>query len=539
MKKVFLTLVAFFLFTLGGWSQQPKLVVGIVVDQMRPDYLVRYKKHFTEGGFNRFLNEGAVCKNVKYNYKQTYTGPGHASIYTGSTPMHHGIIANNWFDKVLSESVYCVQDDSTQTVGSTTDYGKMAPTRMLATTITDQLRIQSQFRSKVVGVALKDRGSILPAGHQPTGSYWYDKQTGQFITSSYYTKQLPKWVSDFNRRGNANDYLNKTWDFFLDEDAYTESEEDIQPYEAIFGGKKTASFPYQLRKLRKENGNFRLLPSTPFGNSITTDFALAALEGEEMGQGEHMDFLALSYSSTDYIGHSFGPQSKEIEDCYIRLDRELKLLFDYLDKEVGVGEYLVFLTADHAVAEPVGFMKKHQMPAGGYMGKSIMTKVDIELLTVFETDELVSSFSNEQVFLNHAKIKALDLDVEDVSDLVAATIKAHDGVVEVFTQEELMENTSEDPIVAALQNGIHPKRSGDLIVLFEPGWMPKLSYASTHGTSYNYDAHVPLLWYGNGIKKQHIYKAYSITDIAYTLSMMLDITLPNAANGQAILELLK
>lgn len=519
-------------------AQKPKLVVGIVVDQMRTDYLIRYKNHFSENGFNRFLQQGTWCKNVHYNYTPTYTGPGHASIYTGTTPLHHGIIANDWHDRKLNESVYCVQDDSVNSVGTTSKYGKMAPTRLLATTITDQLRIQSQFRSKVVGVAIKDRGSILPAGHNPNGAYWYDKSTGHFITSDYYTQELPKWAKAYNRKNRADELLSETWDFLLQENQYTESEGDAQPYEMVFKGNENSSFPYNLKELRENNGNFGLLPSTPFGNTLTTEFAMAAIEGEELGKDNHLDFLALSYSSPDYIGHAFGPQSKEVEDCYIRLDRELEQLFEFLDKTVGKDEYVVFLTADHSAAEPVGFMQKHQMPAGFYHGKTIINKVNTALLAQFETEELIQSFSNDQIFLNHEKMNQLGIDREELENTIVQSIESNDGVVKVFTQAELLHTATNDRIIQSLQRGIHLRRSGDLIVLFESGWMHQLRYATTHGTGYTYDTHVPLLWVGQGVRHQQIYTPYAITDIAYTLAMMFDVTLPSAAVGKPILQLL-
>lgn len=537
MKRVSLIICLFFNVLLLQ-SQNPKLVVGIVVDQMRTDFLVRYNHHFGENGFNRFLQQGTWCKNVHYNYTPTYTGPGHASIYTGTTPLHHGIIANDWHDITINQSVYCVQNDSVNSVGTTSKYGKMAPTRLLATTITDQLRIQSQFRSKVVGVAIKDRGSILPAGHNPNGAYWYDKATGNFITSDYYAQDLPKWAKAYNSKNRADELLNSTWDLLLEESSYTESEADAQPYELVFKGKEQSSFPYNLKELRQKNGNFSLLPSTPFGNTLTTEFAMAAIEGEELGKDQDVDFLALSYSSPDYIGHAFGPQSKEVEDCYIRLDRELAQLFAYLDKTVGKGEYLVFLTADHAAAEPVGFMEKHKMPAGFYHGKTIINKVDSSLLAKFKSNDLINSFSNDQIFLNHKKINELGVELAAVEETIVRSIEANPGVVKVFTQKELLQSTVNDKIIESLQRGIHLKRSGDLIVLFEPGWMHQLRYATTHGTGYNYDTHVPLLWYGQGVKKQHVYNPYSITDIAYTLSMMLEVTLPNSAGGEPILQLL-
>ena len=303
---------------------KPKLVVGIVVDQMRYDYLTRFESKLGEGGFKRMMREGFNCKNNHFNYVPTYTGPGHTSVYTGTTPKYHGIISNNWYDKDLKTSVYCAQDDSVSSVGTEGKAGKMSPHRMLTTSFADENRLFTQMRGKTIGIAIKDRGAILPAGHTANAAYWFHgMDEGVWITSTFYREDLPDWVKTFNASRSVDSYF-KVWDTFMPIESYIESGSDLNDFERGFTGKSTATFPYDLASLKSENGGYDILKTTAYGNSMTLDFALAALKGEALGQDDDTDVLAVSFSSTDYVGHNFGVNSKEVEDTYVRLDRDLE-----------------------------------------------------------------------------------------------------------------------------------------------------------------------------------------------------------------------
>ena len=337
-------------------NERPKLVVGIVVDQMRYDYLTRFYNKYGDGGFKRMMNEGFNCKNNHFNYIPTYTGPGHASIYTGTTPKYHGIIANDWYDKELKKSVYCTEDDSVQSVGTSSSAGQMSPQRMKTTTFGDENRLFTQMRGKTIGVSIKDRASILPAGHTANAAYWFQgKNEGNWISSTFYIKELPKWVTNFNKKHSVDSYL-KEWNTLYNITTYTESGSDLNNFEGGFKGKETATFPYDLATLKNENGGYDILKSTAFGNSLTTDFAIAAINGEQLGSDDITDVLTVSFSCTDYVGHNFGVNSKEIEDTYLRLDLDLERLFKSLDDQVGKGNYTVFLTADHAAVNVPAYL---------------------------------------------------------------------------------------------------------------------------------------------------------------------------------------
>jgi predicted AlkP superfamily pyrophosphatase or phosphodiesterase len=520
--------------------KKPKLVVGIVIDQLRHDYFERYADNFGEDGFKRLISEGFYNHNTHYNYIPTFTGPGHASVYTGTTPATHGIIANNWYDKNIKTSVYCAEDTSVYTIGSTSEAGLMSPHRMLSSTITDELGLATNFKSKVIGISIKDRGSILPAGHKPTGSFWYDKSNGHFVSSSYYgNEELPSWLQEFNNRNLADDYLNQTWELSMPLEKYTQSTADDMPYEMTVRGKEKPVFPYDLKALRAENGNFGLLPNTAFGNTILADLAIATMEGEEMGQDDITDFLALSFSSTDYIGHGFGPRSVEVQDTYIKLDKEIGRLFKHLDEKVGKGNYLIFVTSDHGCAEVPEYLQANKIPADHYDGKAYVKNMSNALNQKFGAGEWIEDFSNEQFFLNHELIAEKNIDLDAIRKFMVNEVLKLEGVAEAYSASDMQSAEFTNHKAAALQMGYNFKRSGDVLLILEPGWFYQTRSATTHGTGYAYDTHVPLIWYGSGIKSGKSYKRQNIDDIAVTLAHILGTSLPNSATGEPIEEVLE
>lgn len=512
-------------------TNKPKLVVGIVVDQMRYDYLTRFNSKFGDGGFKRMINEGFNCKNNHFNYVPTYTGPGHASVFTGTTPKYHGVISNNWYDKDIKETVYCAGDPNVSSVGTESTAGKMSPHRMLTTTFGDENKLFTQMRGKTIGVAIKDRGAILPAGHSADGAYWFHgKDEGIWITSTHYRTELPQWVNDFNNSDTAESYL-KTWDTFYNIETYTESGEDDNNFEGGFKGKDEAIFPYDLDKLKDENGGFDILKATAYGNSLTTDFAIAAVNGENLGEDTITDVLTLSFSSTDYVGHNFGVNSKEIQDTYIRLDKDLERFFKFLDEKVGVGEYTVFLTADHGAVHVPSYLQTAKIPAGYLDFNSRKKKFTAFLEEKYGTKDIVENVSNNQIFFNKAKIKELGLDLHKVEqDLVDEQI-SYANIAKVYTATAMNSTNFTTGIEALLQNGYNQKRSGDVIVVNDIAHIAYGRTGSTHGSGLNYDTHVPLLFFGKGIKKGSTLKKTVIPDIAPTISALLGIAFPNGATG--------
>lgn len=519
-------------------ANQPQLVVGIVVDQMRYDYLTRYYHRYGEGGFKRLLNQGFEFKNNHFNYIPTYTGPGHASIYTGTYPAIHGIVANNWYDKALKESVYCAQNDLVNPVGTTHKAGKMAPQRMKTSTITDQLRLHTQQKAKVIGISLKDRGAILPAGHGGTAYWFHGKDEGIWITSSFYSNQLPQWVQNFNNSNIATNYKNSTWNTLYPIQTYTESGPDQTSFEDHFEGKNPSVFPYDLKKLAPQNGNYDIIKPTPFGNSITTDFAIAAIEGETLGQNNTIDFLAISYSSPDYIGHKFAVNSVEVQDNYLRLDNEIERLLDYLDNTLGKGKYTVFLTADHGAVHNPNYLQSQNIPAGFFSSSQLSKNLKEFSENTFGVN-LIEEIDNNQLYFNKEALKANALQPNEVEQQFSHFLINYPQIDKVFTRTQLVSNTYTRDIGYLVQNGFNQKRSGDVVFVLDPAviatWYEK--GGTTHGSGYTYDTHVPLIFYGHSIKKGHTYQKSEITDIAPTLSALLGIARPNGATGRILHEL--
>jgi len=368
---------------------------------MRYDYLTRFWNHYGEGGFKRLVAGGYNCKNNHFNYAPTYTGPGHASIYTGTTPSTHGIIANNWYDKKQDKMVYCAADNRYKAIGTTSEAEQMSPHRMKVTTITDQLRLHTQMKGKTIGISIKDRGAVLPAGHTANAAYWFrGKEEGNWVSSSFYMNNLPEWVKNYNVSKKIDKYK-KTWNTLKPINTYVESGADINAYEGKFKGEKVAGFPHDIPSLWNENKHYDILKATPYGNSLITDFSLLAIEKESLGADEITDFLAISFSSTDYVGHKYGVNSKEIQDTYIRLDKDLERLFIGLDKQVGARAYTLFLTADHGAVHVPAYLKDNKIPAGYVLFGEMRKKLKAFLKFTYGTEEIIKNISNNQVFLDH------------------------------------------------------------------------------------------------------------------------------------------
>lgn len=519
-------------------SAKPKLVVGIVVDQMRYDYIYRYWDKFGNDGFKRLVNEGFFCRNTNFNYVPTYTGPGHTSIYTGTTPAVHGIIANDWYDRKSGKHVYCSEDYAVNGVGTNSGEGMRSPKNNLTTTITDELRISSNMKSKVIGIGLKDRSAIMPAGHVANAAYWYDGSNGSFITSTYYMNELPLWVQDFNKQEFAKKYLSQPWNTLLPVDQYTESLPDDNKYEFIANGETKPVFPHNLPQLMDANGGLNMIRTTPFGNSLTKDFAIEVIKNENLGKSAATDFLAVSFSPPDYIGHAYGPNSVEQEDDYLRLDKDLAELLKFLDKQIGKSNVLVFLTADHAAPEVPSYLMDLKVPAGYVAEWKILKDLKNYLSTTYG-DTLVLSFYNQQIYLNHKVIEEKKLVLQQVQENVALFLQNMEGVSEVLTSTTLNNTSFTEGSRYLMQKGFNAKRSGDILVNYLPAWVDFGKTGTTHGSPYSYDTHVPLIFYGWNIKQGSSTEQVYITDVAPTLSMMLNIQFPNGCTGKPISFLVK
>jgi len=546
--RLFLLVLSFITISFSSISQKakliatkPKLVVGIVIDQMRWDYLYRFQPLFkSNGGFKRMMNNGFSCDNTMVPYAPTVTACGHTCVYTGSVPNINGIVGNNWYDKNLNKEVYCTEDRTVDGIGNARgDAGKMSPKNMLVTTIGDELKLATNFRSKVIGVAVKDRGAILPAGHSANAAYWYDKGTGSFISSNYYMKELPTWLNDFNNRKLVDSFYRLGWNIKLPKETYLKyCTDDAKPYEYKAFGDSAAGFPYNnLSKYIDKDYN--KIISTPYGNMLTAEVAKTILINEKMGKGDETDFLAISFSSTDYIGHSFGPNSWELLDCYIKLDDELGKLFDALDKQVGAENYVSFLTADHAVAHIPDFMKEHKLPGGTFDDSAEKKEMNKQLKEKFAIDTAILSFENYQLTLNKKSIQLLGIEEQKLVTWIINYLKQNEAILNVFELNKLMETPMNNTIKERLANGYFENRSGHIQVVLKSGYIDGMKTGTTHGLWNPYDAHIPLLWYGWGIKKGRTHRETYMTDIATTLAALLKIQMPSGCVGKVIEDVIK
>lgn len=542
MKKLFACICVFLYVTVlqaqeNGKIQRPKLVVGIVIDQMRWDFLYRYYERYGEHGFKRMLNEGYNCQNTMINYLPSFTGPGHATVYTGSVPAIHGIAANDWINYQTGGFVYCAEDKTVRPVGGSVKAGLMSPRNMYTTSITDELKIATRQRAKVYGIGIKDRGSILPAGHSADGAFWFDDSTGNFMTSTYYMNELPEWLTRFNNKRWADTFMDSRWELLYPLETYLASTKDDMPTEGKFPGENAPVFPHSTPRY-KDRGYYGIR-YMPWGNTITMKAAKACIKGERLGSDEITDFLCITLSSPDYAGHNYGPDALEIEDMYLRLDKELASLLNYLDKNVGKNAYTVFLTADHGAAHNADLMKQMKIPAGSETQAEATDRLNSYLRQKTGKDSLVLALYNYQVYFNDGVPQAGDTDIEALKKYVIEWLYQQDGVAYVVDMEEMDDAVLPEPVRTMVVNGYNRERSGSIQVVMKPGWYSGHGKTgTTHGSWNPYDTHIPLLWFGAGIRKGSTHRTVNMTDIAPTIAALLKIQMPNGCIGTVITEAL-
>ncbi len=535
--------------------ERPKLVVGLVIDQMRWDYLYRYYQRFGNDGFKRLMRDGYNCQNTMVDYLPSFTGPGHSCIYTGSVPSINGIAGNNWLDNHTGKGSYCVDDNKVWQVGDTAKAPSYSPRNLLTTTITDELRLATNFRSRVYGIAIKDRGAILPAGHSANAAYWYNDKTGDFVTSTYYDTafQNPGWLRAFNKRNMADSLVKLNWTLSDDTATYVQSTADNTSYEDVFKGESEPIFRHKFNMMGKAD-RMAAIKTMPTGNKLTMEMAKACIAGAaggELGSGPDADFICISLSSTDYAGHQFAPTAVEVEDMYMKLDKEIASLLNYLDKTVGKDKYLLFLTADHGGAHNPQFLKDKKIPAG--ISFNVTADLNQYLKEVYKNAmkgknvKLVDTILNYQVFLNDTLLATnKSFNRDEIKFTVRNWLlnimpqKYNMPVSYVIDMEDIGKNTVPEPIRKMAVNGYNYLRSGCLQMILNPGWFESDRFTgTTHGNWNPYDAHIPLLWYGWHIPKGETNREINMTDISATLAALLHIQMPNGCIGKPITELAK
>lgn len=517
--------------------EKPKLIVGIVIEQMRYDYLFRFWDKFEEKGFKRLMYEGTSCKNANLNYLFTQSAPGIASIYTGTTPSFHGIVSDEWYVRLKGEKVNCVNDPLYKTVGCKSDDGRKSPKQMLVSTLGDEMKLFTTGKSKVIGVALDDKSAVLTAGHSANAAYWIDEKSGEWISSSYYMEELPKWVKEFNNKDFHKTFTDREWATILPVDQYIEALPDKNSFEIGFE-RGVISFPYDIKAVKEKLQNFKILKHIPAGNTLTTDFAIHAIVNEEMGKDDNPDLIAITYSAPDNIGLAYGPSSIEIEDTYIRMDKEIAHFLEFVDDLVGKENTMIFLTSDCGVAEVPRYLDSLKVASGYFKNFYALTLLKTYLNAVYGKGEWVQEYIEQQIYLNHNMIEDAKLSLTDVQEKTSQFMLQFTGVSNTITSTTLQTTNFTKGIFEKMQNSYHQKRSGDVMINLTSGWLEDISTATAHNSGYSYDTHVPLIFYGWKVGRNTISRPLNITDIAPTIATFLSISFPNACTGDPILELI-
>ena len=546
MKKIFFLFLLIFVSNIILFSQNkivpqnPRLVVGIVVEQMRYDYIYRYWNKYCDSGFRKLINKGTFCKNTHYNYLLTNSSSGYASISTGTTPAFHGIVSDFWFVRLQEKQKYCVEDKKTKLIGSIASQVGKSPINMISSTWSDELKISNHKNSKVISISMKDYGAILSGGILADEAYWFDDETGYWITSSYYTDGLKEWVQIFNNKKFPDVYLGREWDTFFDIKDYHESLQDNNSYEIGFDGQKI--FPYDLNILKEKYFGYSILKYTPFGNTYTNDFALFTIIKEYLGKDEYTDFLSINYSSTGYISDIFGIRSIEIEDTYIRLDKDIAHLISSLEDLVGKENVLIYLTSDRGASDSPDFSYDINMGGRNFDTKSAIVILRSYLRAIYGSGDWVQAYYNGQIYLNRTLIEDSKISLSEIQKTAANFFVQFSGVSNAVATESFQQTEFTEGIMSKAKNSFNQERSGDIFINLAPGWGVKSEATiraslSARNSSYNDNTHVPLIWYGWKIPHKEIYTRKQIIDIAPTISYFLNISQPNTCTGNPIIEL--
>lgn len=516
--------------------ERPKLVVGLVIDQMRWDYLYRYYNRYGNNGFKRLLQKGYRFENTFIPYTPAVTAAGHACLYTGSVPAINGITGNDWMEKDSAYAMYCTADASVISIGTNSKLGRMSPRNLLTTTMGDELRLATNFKSRVYGLAMKDRGAILAAGHSANGVYWFDDSTGNWISSSYYMNELPGWVNRFNTGRRIDSLMGKNWELLYPVSAYDQSAPDDNPNERPLKHENKTTFPHVYKsEIGKNYYSFR---ESPYSNSFTLDFAKQLIENEKPGISGQTDMLCISLSATDFIGHRVAPNSTEMEDVYVRLDKDIEQFLKYLDVKLGTGNYLLFLSADHGAPQAPGFMNEHKLPGGRFKKKEIRDILNKYGYEKFAVNGLVKVIHDYQVYLDYKLIELLHLDTTEVKDAMVKCLESRPEVMYAFSYADFYKVSLPSRLKEMYARSYYPKRSGDIQFILKPQYTDQEMQGTDHGTPFAYDTHIPLVWYGWKIKPGRSYREVFMTDVAPTICSKLKIQMPAGNIGQVLSEIM-
>ena len=536
LKYKILLLFVLLGFNISAQHKVPRLVVVVNIEQMRSDYLKRYAKRFENKGFTRLLKEGIVCTNVNMNLHVMKNIVGVPTLFTGVYPDRHGIVNDTWLDRLKGKEVNALYDAQFMTVGGDSREGQRSANLLLSPTIGDVLKIQTQRKAKVFSVALNDYSAIFSSGHAADGAYWIDNQSGNMISSSYYVNNFPTWAFNFNNRKMAENYSSEEWNTLLVPFGYNETSlPDDNQYEKGYLG-KYKTFPYNIKQMVNETGNYKILKATPFGNTIVSEFAIALIEGEQLGKDDIPDLLTISYATMDVENNSFTPFSMEMEDIYLRLDKELIYLFEQIDKQVGMDNTLVIVTSACSGTFPAEYLKmEYKMPAGIANPEGMVALLKSFMNLTFGDGEWIEYVSDQQIYLNRALIEKSKLSLETVQGKAAEFVNQFEGIRMSIPSTDILKGDYVKSQLATIAGSFNFKRSGDILYSFEEGWQPQYKYKQV---IYNDNASIPMIWMGAGLKGKTNRKPVDAIDMAPTIFEMLGLDIPSYFKGQVIEEIL-
>ena len=514
--------------------ERPKLVIGIVVEGMRPDFIWRYINKFEEGGFKRLISDGMFYKNAEYDYLYPESSSAYATMITGANPSTHGIIGDKWYNQLKEKDIYCTEDKKHYGLKVGRTSGQQSPKNLLCSTLGDELRLSNFKQSKVISISMKDYAAILPAGLMGNGAYWYNTESGLWHTSSYYNSELPVWIQRYNNKNMSSIYMSKTWDTYLSLTEYTASLGDDNDYEPGFSGNKHI-FPYDLSKMKYKNGHFELLHNTPFGNTMTRELAISAIVNQRLGKDDFPDFLSISFTSNARIADKFGIRSVEIQDAYIRLDKEIKYLFDFIDDYIGLNNVLIYLTSDGGAEDKPAFLEDINLPVHKFNSRGAILLTQSYLKAIYEKDFLIKKFTDNGIYFDHVLIEKSGIDPDKLQNKTAEFLVDFSGVSRAYSAARLESGNFQSGNSQKAQAQYLRKRSPDVLIEFMPGTKDSNGKLKKSGNR-NY-LQVPLIFYGWKIKKGESIEKISMTDLAPTLAAFLHISSPNAATGTPLLEL--
>ena len=540
-KTIFVLCTALIHISTAFAQKNVPIIVGIVIQQMRYDAIKRYASTMTEGGFMRILNQGAYCTNAYYDYMLTEPAPAYATIYTGANPSNHGIVSNTWYDRLTRKTMWAVRDNKYISVGCDNDAGKASPLMLQGTTLGDELRLSNFKQSKVISISWNDYGAVLSGGRLANGAYWFDEKTGKMISSSYYIGELPNWVQEFNNRDLPTNYMDRGWFTLKSASEYRASLPDNSLYENGIEGRSV--FPYNLASMMRDKDTpLKVLKFTPWADDLINEFAIAAIDNEELGRDEFTDLLLINFAAPGHISDVFGIRSMELQDAYIRLDHTIAAILTNLDQRFGKGNYVVFFTGDRGASDSPMFMADMGMPGKQINLQTTMILLEAYLRALYGDEKWVEKYTNHQVYLNHLAIERYKLPLQQVQDMASQFLIQVEGIDHAMPSSILTTSHPSSGIWQQAANSFCRTRSGDIIINLSPGWQDISGQStafscSAQNSAYNHDTHVPLAFYGRGIKMRTINRRVSITDITPTLATLLRILCPDYSSGSAIQEI--